>query len=240
MQKCFHRGEITSEVVELSMEESHHLCNVMRTRTGESVTMLNGEGIVARGKLMASEKKCARVKIDSVTKFERPAHSLALLQAALTNANNDHIVPEATAIGTCEIVFFEAQNSECKLKSKIAAKLMRWEALAIGACKQSGNPFLPKISYCETLEAIDLKNFDLKIFGGLSEDARTLKNVVSQHSTAKNICVAIGPEGDFSAFEYNFLAANHFSECKLARNILRAETAAIYALSALDQLLVKD
>ncbi|MDR1413336.1 MAG: 16S rRNA (uracil(1498)-N(3))-methyltransferase [Puniceicoccales bacterium] len=240
MQRYFYLGDTSSEIVELSQKESHHLHNVARVRTGECIALLNGNGTIARGKLLSVGKKCARVKIENITEIDRPKCSLTLLQATLTNANNDYIVHEATAIGVREIIFFEAQNSECKLRSKIENKLLRWGILAMEACKQSGNPFLPKISYHEALGAVNFEHFDLGIFAGLSDDARSLEKAISQHPSAKNICIAIGPEGDFSQSEYGLLRAKHLMECGLTRNILRSETAAIYSLSVLDQLLCRN
>ncbi|MDR1433484.1 MAG: 16S rRNA (uracil(1498)-N(3))-methyltransferase [Puniceicoccales bacterium] len=240
MQKCFLRGNISIGIVELSARESHHLRNVMRTHVGEKVVALNGKGTVAHGKLVEIANGHALIEIETVTKVERPARVVSLLQAILKNAHCDHIVREATAIGVSEIVFFEAQNTECRLRGKVADRLTRWETIAIEACKQSGNPFLPKISYHEKLEIVALDDFVTGIFGGLSAGARPLKVAIADNFSGGSIGVAIGPEGDFSTHEYNFLRKNRFVECRLSRNILRSETAAIYALCALDQLLTDD
>jgi 16S rRNA (uracil1498-N3)-methyltransferase len=199
--------------------------------------VLNGKGFHAYGTLTVADGKCAQIRIESIGKFEHPTHPVTLLQAVLKNSNNDYIVREATAIGVAEIIFFETQNTECKLRGKIDNKLLRWKQTAIEACKQSGNPFLPKISYFEKLESINLLSFGLKLFGGLKENAQRIKNVLLFHPSKSNICIAIGPEGDFSPSEYAYLTQNDFIECRLTRhNVLRSETAAIYALSILDQL----
>jgi 16S rRNA (uracil1498-N3)-methyltransferase len=222
-------------VLELSQHESHHLCNVMRARDGAEVIVLNGKGFYAQGTLITADRKCARIKIEKMTQFEYPSRPIILLQAVLKNNNNDYIVREATAIGVSEIIFFETQYTECRMKWKVDDKLLRWQQIAIEACKQSGNPFLPKISYFEKLESINLLPFGIKLFGGLEENSQSLRKVLHASSMGSNICMAIGPEGDFSPSEYAYLKQNDFIECRLTRNILRSETAAIYALSVLDQ-----
>jgi 16S rRNA (uracil1498-N3)-methyltransferase len=63
-----------------------------------------------------------------------------------------------------------------------------------------------------------------------------LHEVVSKIQNASRVCVAIGPEGDFVASEYDFLRNKSFVECRLSRNVLRSETAAVYALSVIEQL----
>jgi 16S rRNA (uracil1498-N3)-methyltransferase len=237
MHKCFYGYDMKVGTLELSSSESHHLCNVMRARMGSAVTVLNGKGFHAYGTLAVADAKCARIRIERMDKFEYPSCPITLLQAVLKSSNNDHIVCEATAIGVSEIIFFETQNTECKLKGKIDNKLLRWKQTAIEACKQSGNPFLPKISYFEKLEFINLLPFGIKLFGGLKENSQPIKKVLSSHLPKSNICIAIGPEGDFSQSEYAYLTRNDFIECRLTRhNVLRSETAVIYALSVLDQL----
>ncbi|MDR2432286.1 MAG: 16S rRNA (uracil(1498)-N(3))-methyltransferase [Puniceicoccales bacterium] len=237
MHKCFYEDDMEIGMLELSPSESHHLCSVMRVRIGSTVTVLNGKGFHAYGTLIAVDGKCAQIRIERIDKFEPPNHPIILLQAVLKNSNNDHIVREATAMGVAEIIFFEAQHTECKLRGKIDNKLLRWKQTAIEACKQSGNPFFPKISYFEKLESINLLPFGTKLFGGLKENSQPIKKVLLPHPPESNICMAIGPEGDFSPSEYAHLIGNGFIECRLThRNVLRSETAALYALSVLDQL----
>ncbi|MDR3144136.1 MAG: 16S rRNA (uracil(1498)-N(3))-methyltransferase [Puniceicoccales bacterium] len=237
MQKCFHSGEIRTGSMQLSPRESHHLCSVARVRIGETICVLNGCGTVAIGKLIAWDGKFAEVEIDILSEVERPKCAVSLLQATLSSGNNDYVVREATAIGASEIVFFESQNSESRLKNKSENRLARWKIIAIEACKQSGNPFLPEISYCWKLAEMDASRFEAKIFGGLGPESRPLKDAVSCHRNACSLCVAIGPEGDFSASEYEYLKSHGFAACRFSKNILRSETAAIYALSAIDQLM---
>jgi 16S rRNA U1498 N3-methylase RsmE len=71
------------EVLDFSPHESHYLCNVMRARDGAEVIVLNGKGLYAHGTLITADRKCARIKIEKMTKFEYLSHSIILLQAVL-------------------------------------------------------------------------------------------------------------------------------------------------------------
>jgi 16S rRNA (uracil1498-N3)-methyltransferase len=237
MQRSFHGGDIAVGTLELTERESHHLCRVARARVGVNIMVLNGNGVVAYGNLRDSNGKCAKIAIEKVVTHDAPPHSITLLQATLKGSNNEWLIREGTAIGVAEIVFVETQNAECRVSEKIDGKIARWKSVAAEGCKQSGNPFLPKISWVEKLKMVNLSAFDLKIFAGLSVGAKPLASATELPWTAKNTCVAVGPEGDFSASEYDFLKENGFVECKLAGNTLRSGTAAIYALSVLDQLI---
>ena len=59
-------------------------------------------------------------------------------------------------------------------------------------------------------------------------------------STASTpVAVAIGPEGGFSEEEADMLKGIGFAVIRLKTNILRAETAAIYALATVQTLLTE-
>ena len=53
----------------------------------------------------------------------------------------------------------------------------------------------------------------------------------------KKICLLIGPEGDFSNKEKEFIYDNKFIKVSLGNTILRTETAIISVLSILNELI---
>lgn len=234
MQKCYCHDTLVVGDILLSAEESHHLLHVVRVRNNEKIIVLNGRGQVGYGCFVRCYDKIATVHIDMIKTARRPSVEIVLLQSALVNNCNDHIVREATAIGVNKIVFCETQYSECKLAKKIDAKLSRWNTIAIESCKQSGNPFLPEISYEQSLENVVVPDGAIKLFGGLSEHAVPMLRYLDGITSDCKIIFAVGPEGDFSSAEYSSLRDKGFNECCLARSVLRAETAAIYAMSVLN------
>ena len=59
------------------------------------------------------------------------------------------------------------------------------------------------------------------------------------NSSTDSICVMIGPEGGLSDEETDFLLASGFHPVYLGENVLRTETAAIYALGAVNTILLE-
>ena len=234
MQRCFHYGDLVVGDLTLCDAESHHLRDVIRVRISDEIVVLNGAGKIGVGVIKFLDRKSVIVDIDNVVLCDKRQLQISLVQAALLNNNNDFIVREATAIGISEIIFFEAENSECRLRDKIANKLSRWEAISVGACKQSGNPFLPRIKKKKNLCDFKTDEKFLKLFGGLTQKSKRLGDVLCENPDARHIYIVIGPEGDFSSREYEYMRNNGFLECKLTNNILRSESAALYALSIVD------
>ena len=233
MQKSYYRGTLSVGNIFLSPEESHHLVHVARVRHDEKIIILNGDGQIGHGRFVGYCDKSAMVQIDNVEIIDRPSINITLLQSVLTNNCNDHIVRECTAIGVNKIIFCETQYSECRLAKKIDAKLSRWNTISIESCKQSGNPFLPEILYFKSLHDVVVSDRSIKLFGGLTEHAVPvscrLKNIVD----GDEIVFSVGPEGDFSCSEYEYLRSRGFMECSLGNSVLRSETAAVYSMSVL-------
>ena len=63
-----------------------------------------------------------------------------------------------------------------------------------------------------------------------------LHKVLSAAPFISSIQVAVGPEGDFSANEYAQMRSAKFKPVRLGANVLRAQTAAAYILSVVDQI----
>jgi RsmE family RNA methyltransferase len=77
----------------------------------------------------------------------------------------------------------------------------------------------------------------LALVASLEDGARPLVDRLREAQRVEEVIVAVGPEGDFTADEYAALRACGFQPVMLGANVLRAETAAAYTLSVIDQVL---
>ena len=93
---------------------------------------------------------------------------------------------------------------------------------------------VPKIQELQRLDEF-IKNFPNNgkiVFCDINSESKDLKNKLS---SKKPICILIGPEGDFSEEERQFIINNkNVISITLAKNILRAETAAIASTTILN------
>ena len=117
--------------------------------------------------------------------------------------------------------------------SKFADKKERWQKIAREACKQSGNPWVPKfddpILIGDVLSQMD--NGDDCWIASLQH--RTANLLPKQGS--KCITLFIGPEGGWSIEEENMARELNLSFFSLGPHVLRLETAAISALAVARQ-----
>jgi len=242
--------------IELSPEESHHLLDVIRARTGETIEIFDGLGRMARAELISGSRRCARVKIlpETVHFVEKYCPAFILLQSVPKQANMELIVQKATELGVSKIVPVITERTVVKMAGPHTAvrplisagqgcpalpadkHVMRWRKIALAAAKQCHAAWLPEVLPVVHLdEAIAALRADLKIFGSLVPQTADFKEALAKTPRVgiKSIALAIGPEGDFTDDEIKKLLESGFIPVSFGNEVLRVETAAIYGLSVL-------
>jgi 16S rRNA (uracil1498-N3)-methyltransferase len=103
--------------------------------------------------------------------------------------------------------------------------------VAISACEQCGRNRVPSIEVVADLASACAQSDAASLRVLLAPDAdRTLTSVVPQ---ASSISLIIGPEGGFSDDEIALAQQHGFQACRLGPRVLRAETAPLAALAAI-------
>ena len=105
------------------------------------------------------------------------------------------------------------------------------------ASEQSKRTTIPNVSDVMTLQKLANVTNSLKLICSLNNETKPLKYYLKKN--IKEALFVIGPEGGFSKQEIENLVNLGFIRTSLGKRILRAETAAIYALSVIGYLLEK-
>lgn len=225
----------------LSAAESHHAIHVLRLKEGDSVNVFDGRGREAQCAVSAIATDSVRLKLLSQTNAS-PLPCRITLAQAVPKKNMDLILQKATELGVSAILPLISERTIVQLDDQDTKKLDRWQAICLEACKQSGNNWLPELhppqkarDFFAALEG-QPRSFDLKLIGSLQPDSRPLKRILadsSRVSNATSVLIMIGPEGDFTPAEINLAKSASCLPLSLGPLVLRAETAAFYALSIL-------
>ena len=231
-------GSWHNSVVELDKEESHHLLHVLRVREGQAVGILNGQGGVGLANVASVGKGAVTLEIGERREVERPAARITLFQSLPREQHMDLIIQKATELEVSAIVPLQAARSVVKLDAaKAEQRRARWERIALGAVKQSGNPWLPVVEQPCSLDAL-LKRALLPEFllvGSLHEGAQPLRDALRAAPARRplDVGVFIGPEGDFTGDEMERMLARGAKPVRFGTAVLRVETAAVFMLSVL-------
>jgi len=229
------------DVFQLPEREARHAAQVLRLGAGDELTVLNGAGSVLTCAVETASKKRVSVR---VTKREKRAPlpcAITLVQAIPKSPAFESIVQKATEMGAARIVPLLSERVVVQVSTKAgAAKVEKWQQIAIESIKQCGSPFLPRIELPTSLDAYLSQSADmaeeLSVVCSLDESKRTLRDAVetfvANHRRAPTSCrIWVGPEGDFTPAEYAAIAAIGSIPISLGSLVLRADTAAIACLA---------
>ena len=226
----------------LSESDAHHAVKVLRLREGDAVTVLDGVGGVIDGTIRSAGKRDVVVGVRQRHQAPAPASRVHLIQAIPKAKLIESIIQKATELGVSRIVPLLTERVVTQLDGDGAeAKAAKWQQVAVEACKQCGQPWLPIVEAPQT-PAEWLKRgekFDLALVGALRPGSRHprafFEQFVRDHGRKpQDVAIWIGPEGDFTSAELDAAEAAGAKPITLGPLVLRVETASIYCLSVVN------
>lgn len=224
--------------VTLSGDPARHLGKVLRLRPGAPVILFDGSGGEYRSIIRSIGKSSVTVHTEEFTDRDVESNlDIKLLQCVSRGERMDFIVQKATELGVNRITPMLSEFSVVKLTGDRAKKRVEhWRKVAASACEQCGRNTLPVVeSPVPLLNWFgDQQNSSANAHLILVPGAANALAVAA--SAADSLVLLIGPEGGFSETELAAAQAAGFTKVSLGPRILRTETAAIAALSALQTL----
>jgi len=216
-------------------DESHHLINVMRMKIGSEVYFTDGEGGSYIGLISSFDNDTVSGDILQVYKNKNELkYHIHLGLPVIKKSRIKIAIEKSVESGVKEITPLSLERS---IKQNISMEKLN--SVSRSAVKQSMRSIVPAINPVSSLS--DWYNQDaLNIACIISADKRLtgFKNeILKSVNDGKKICLLIGPEGDFSNKEKEFIYDNKFLKVSLGATILRTETAIISVLSILNELI---
>ncbi|MFM7089582.1 MAG: RsmE family RNA methyltransferase [Bacteroidota bacterium] len=224
----FYFKEISEGYITLDEDESKHLQQVLRQKSGNLVHLLNGNGLKAEGYIFSSNKKTVSVKLEKTDFIPKKKYRLHLAIGPTKQMERfEWFLEKATEIGIDEITPVLSIHGE-----RSTLRMDRLEKIIRTAGKQSGNPYFPVLNGLTLFQDL-IKNAKEK-HRFIAHIDHTTKNHLFDVIPSETDClVLIGPEGDFDEKEVQFAKNHHFMSVHLGENRLRTETAGIFAAQCL-------
>lgn len=229
MQQYFAKNEN----LELEDGDYHHIKNVMRMKKGDMIKVI-WDKIVYNCKITEiSDKSC--FDIVSKEKIENDSYEVSIACSLIKEQKLNYLIQKCTELGVSELLFLNTKRSVIKIEDKkVSSKLERWQKISKEASEQSFQVNIPKLDGILSLKDLVKKEYDLKLFCSLNKNTKNIKKVLQKNNKCVKILLVVGPEGGFDPKEEEYLMENGFSSVSLGKNVLRAETAAVAALSMLN------
>lgn len=241
----------------LTGKEYNYLVRALRLKEGHKIMGRDAKGglweltiahIDKNSCILTAEASNKAIEYTDALPQEKPLKPIILYQCIPKGRKLDDIIKKATETGVLAIVLVNSENCVANLKGKEEAKLSRFDSIVKEAIQQSGS-LVPTV----VDGPIDLKDIprDLerrakgnKTLGlvlhqcRLKEDQSDLLSTISMVKNFEGTtALLVGAEGGLTDKECQLLLDAGFKAILLKTNILRCETASIYAIGAIQTLL---
>jgi len=205
-------------------DEFHHSIRVVRARVGEAVELFDRAGNAAKGIVESIERDRAVIEVIESLPSRESKLAVHLAMAVIQLEKFELVLQKATELGVRSIIPMETEHVELR-RERYAGKVERWEKILFEAVKQSGRSVIPKLEPVATFDEVIARSgvrvlFDADVEPGALSDV-------------EEVTILIGPEGGWSEEELERARVRHCTFQRLGPRRLRAETAAIAALSVI-------
>jgi 16S rRNA (uracil1498-N3)-methyltransferase len=228
----------TGQPLDLPAGAARHV-QVLRMQPGDTLTLFNGEG----GEFEATIERMGRsdvgVTVGAHSTVEREARRAIHLAIGMpANERMDWLVEKAAELGVASIQPLMTERTVLRLDGERAAKkTAHWQSVAIAACEQCGRnrvPVIhPVISLSGWIKRVATEDPPgTRYLLSLHEGSRPLQDLMPDAGrTGPDVTFLSGPEGGLGIAEEALAVAAGFAPVSLGARILRAETAALAALT---------
>ncbi|MEO6306822.1 MAG: 16S rRNA (uracil(1498)-N(3))-methyltransferase [Nitrospiraceae bacterium] len=230
-------GAIASPTIRITGDLLHHLRDSLRLHPGEILLLNDGDGTRYRAEVthVTSQAIDSRI-IDRQTEPARKTSPIVLGQALIKGDKMDWVIQKSTELGVATIVPIHSTHSVIKPNpARLEHQRSRWQRIARDAAEQSERWTIPTVAdpldfigICRQYASAPLKGILVERSSGPS-----LATVPLPLETQQWIVLLVGPEGGWAPDEQRLALEQGFLPLTLGPRILRAETAAIAALSIL-------
>jgi 16S rRNA (uracil1498-N3)-methyltransferase len=218
-----------AETVVLDRAASHHVARVLRKGRGEALELFDGCGRVACGTIAEVTKQAVTVTVADEWVEPRPLPQVTLVQALVRPQTMDFVLRKTTELGVS--VVQPVLTEHCVVRTRERPE--RWRKTVISAAEQCGANWLPVVEpvrtwaeWCAMMPAQEV------YICALREGCATLKEALRAVARPAAVVMMVGPEGDFTAAEVAAAEARGAVPVSLGPLVLRVDTAAMYALVA--------
>ena len=215
----------SNDQIILDADQIHYLKSVLRTKKNDYVSVFNRELLFLTRVIDITKKTCELEIIDH-EKIKSENHNITLFFSPIKRTPLEIMIQKCSEIGIS--IFQPVIMDRTNMKN---INFERLNLIAIEACEQSNRNKIPEInkpiSFASMINDNSLTDY---LYCSLDNNKENIKNI--KLTKNETVGIIIGPEGDFSAKEYESLKSKEKSiGVTLGPNILKSETAAITATS---------
>ncbi|MFZ3320878.1 MAG: 16S rRNA (uracil(1498)-N(3))-methyltransferase [Usitatibacter sp.] len=218
----------------LSAEAAQHVAKALRLKSGDSIVVFDGRGGEYEATLTRIDKERVDVKVGAWRDVDmEPPLKLGLVQGLPEADKMDWIIQKSVELGAAWIQPIVCDRSVVRLSGERAARReSHWRRVAIAACEQSGRNRIPEVRPTLGFQSWIAVPATLPRWM-LMPGAQAIATKARPETALE---LLIGPEGGLSEREQELALSQGAEPVALGPRVLRAETAPVAALAAIQAL----
>jgi 16S rRNA (uracil1498-N3)-methyltransferase len=215
---------------------AHHAREVLRLRAGAAVRIFDGAGNEFEATLETVTRQAVSARLAGpVPSRPEPRLVVVLAMAPLKGDHMETVIQKATELGVAAVWPVVTARTDAAARPALkGSRQERWEKVASGAAEQCGRAVVPAIAATTTLDRLLAQPFDgLRL---LLLETPGQPSLAAAPRPEGSLMLLVGPAGGWEPNEAQRLQSAGFQAASLGPRILRAETAAIAGLVAVQVL----
>lgn len=230
---------VEGQALALPAAAARHV-QVLRLQPAQTITLFNGQGGEWDATITRMGRSDVEVVLGAHLATERePARAVHLALGMPANERMDWLVEKAAELGVASLQPLHTAHSVLRLAGDRAMKKQaHWQSVAVAACEQCGGNRVPMVhpvsdvaTWLKALAPATAGQPGLRCLLSLAEGTQPLASALAQAPAWAPVWFLSGPEGGLSATEDAQARAAGFLPVTLGPRVLRAETAALAALT---------
>ena len=221
--------EVKNDRAALVGAHATHLSRTLRAQVGQEFEVACGD-VVRRGIIASLDEERVEFELGEEITVSAPL-PITLLLAVFKFDRMEWAIEKCTELNVTSIIPVIARRTEKHLAQAAEKRVERWRRIGREASEQARRVAPPEIDdpgkLVDALEA----SAELRIVLAETEREAHLLEVLGARDDIRSLALAIGPEGGWTADEFELFEQAGWTSASLGTTILRAETAAIAALA---------
>lgn len=219
--------------ITLNGNDFHYLCRVRRSCAGDSMVLRDREGSLFKAEMSSVTEDRCTLKIKEALSSSVREFDIHLYLCLCKGKKQDTMIRQAVEAGVKSITLLDSRFSQVRFSGKEDNKYERWRKIIREARQQSGSGIQTELHPLIPFE--DLPRIENKsaVAYFCHQEAMGGSGLAMLHNEGiRNVSLVIGSEGGLAPDEIKIMLKKGFSSLYLGDNVLRAETANVFALGA--------